>query len=152
MRRMSGWNFGQVTAVIAELARNLPMFLQANSETSASDKTRRFIHKSSRVPWYENRVIAWVNSGIGVRFWMSTFPPLIEAIITLICIWCLFSSNVYINVMFNLRNKSALIARFTIFVKNYKTNWVEISRMHWIKKCTQFSGNLKKSRSRRLLD
>ena len=56
---------------------------------------------------------------------MPTFPPQIEAIIAVNCIWYLFSSNVYINVMFNLRNKSALIAPFTISVKTLqkKLSW-----------------------------
>jgi hypothetical protein len=49
MPREGGWNFGQVPAAVAELARNLPTFLQANFESSALERTRRFIHKPSEV-------------------------------------------------------------------------------------------------------
>ena len=121
---MSAWNFGQVTAVIAELARNLPTFLQANSETSASDRTRRFIHKSSTVPWYENRVRAPLNSGIDARslnVHLST--PNRSNNCSYLHMIFVFIERLYISVMFNLRNKSALIAPFIISVKNYKNNW-----------------------------
>jgi hypothetical protein len=55
MRRVSGWNFGQVPAVIAELAHNLLEFLQANSETSASEREGLF---TNQVEFRDMRIVS----------------------------------------------------------------------------------------------